>query len=645
MEFSMDNPLLFSHHQLEPSYPMEMQVLPNQATESSGIYPIFEELASEALPPPVPPISGHGYTSPASNLPPPLNHPNQAQSFQLPSDVQDIAAPPILPPTKMRKRKAPKLTAEAWNPYKDRIVELHIEQNLPLSKVKETMEKEFGFTAGIRQYRTRISQWRLDKNVKTNEMRAIVRKRQQRKLVEPNKRELVFAVRENIVEPEKVDRWMRRNKISESIPYAPSPDAPTPSDVWCRTISERASLVPSPIPSARTPTSATSVIGSIVQSPHPPSPALSESSVIRSTTSTFTGRSPAPIRRPLPHFPKDPAAPHTFSTTSQGDFFNGVSKSFPEVLTVQAEPLPRSQMINAPKLSVEFRYRQEDEARLRRELSSLETQYGKDRPKTLFTLGSLAVVLGDQGRFKSAEGMIRRVIIASRKWKGDSDINTLMASIHLGDIWVRQGQYVKGEEILRSTWESLRDMHGHEHRYTLDAMRSLAMSILWQQRLKEAEEMLVWVLERMLNQKDSSTWKTMYHLGQVYSRQGRLKEAEELQKKLMDMILSMFGPDHPSILRARAALGITYANQGYLQKAAEIQAQVLETLKSVLGPGHPNTLASMEHLSITWIRQSRKSEALELIFTCFQLSTEVLGANHPFTVNRSKLLDDFMQGE
>ena len=126
---------------------MEMQVLPNQATESSGIYPIFEELASEALPPLVPPISGHSYTSPASNPPPPLDHPNRAQSFQLPSDVQDIAAPPIPPPTKTRKRKAPTLTADAWNPYKDRIVELHIEQNLPLSKVKETMEKEFGFTA------------------------------------------------------------------------------------------------------------------------------------------------------------------------------------------------------------------------------------------------------------------------------------------------------------------------------------------------------------------------------------------------------------------------------------------------------------------------------------------------------------------
>jgi hypothetical protein len=65
----------------------------------------------------------------------------------------------------------------------------------------------------------------LDKNVKPNEMKSIVRKRQRRKLVDSDKGELVFAVRENIVEPEKVDRWMKRNGIGESTLYAPSPAA------------------------------------------------------------------------------------------------------------------------------------------------------------------------------------------------------------------------------------------------------------------------------------------------------------------------------------------------------------------------------------------------------------------------------------
>jgi len=68
-----------------------------------------------------------------------------------------------------------------------------------------------------------VSEWGLDKNVKPNEMKAIVRMRQQRKLVETNKRELGFKVRGNLVEPEKIDRWMKRNEIPEDMVYAPSP--------------------------------------------------------------------------------------------------------------------------------------------------------------------------------------------------------------------------------------------------------------------------------------------------------------------------------------------------------------------------------------------------------------------------------------
>jgi uncharacterized protein YggL (DUF469 family) len=70
-----------------------------------------------------------------------------------------------------------------------------------------------------------VSEWGLDKNVKPNEMKVIVRKRQQRKLVVTNKRELVFKMRGNLVEPEKIDRWMKRNGIPEDVIYAPSPAA------------------------------------------------------------------------------------------------------------------------------------------------------------------------------------------------------------------------------------------------------------------------------------------------------------------------------------------------------------------------------------------------------------------------------------
>ena len=70
-----------------------------------------------------------------------------------------------------------------------------------------------------------MSQWGKDKNVKPQEMRAIVRKRQKRKLVEGTKGELVFDVRGNPVEPQKIDRWMKRHNVPESVLYVPSPAA------------------------------------------------------------------------------------------------------------------------------------------------------------------------------------------------------------------------------------------------------------------------------------------------------------------------------------------------------------------------------------------------------------------------------------
>jgi hypothetical protein len=77
----------------------------------------------------------------------------------------------------------------------------------------------------LRQYRSRISQWGKDKNVKSQEMEAIVRKRQKRILIETNKSQLIFEVRGSQVEPQKIERWMKRHEVADSFLYAPSPAA------------------------------------------------------------------------------------------------------------------------------------------------------------------------------------------------------------------------------------------------------------------------------------------------------------------------------------------------------------------------------------------------------------------------------------
>jgi hypothetical protein len=51
------------------------------------------------------------------------------------------------PPDRPRKRKAATLRADDWEPYKKRILDLHIERKKPLPEVRQTIEKEYGFKA------------------------------------------------------------------------------------------------------------------------------------------------------------------------------------------------------------------------------------------------------------------------------------------------------------------------------------------------------------------------------------------------------------------------------------------------------------------------------------------------------------------
>jgi hypothetical protein len=74
----------------------------------------------------------------------------------------------------------------------------------------------------------RLSKWGKDKNIKPQEMKAIVRKQQKRKLIETDKRGLQFSIRGNAVEESKVVQWMKSHRILESSLYAPSPTACKP---------------------------------------------------------------------------------------------------------------------------------------------------------------------------------------------------------------------------------------------------------------------------------------------------------------------------------------------------------------------------------------------------------------------------------
>ncbi|KAJ3462636.1 hypothetical protein MRS44_007422 [Fusarium solani] len=604
-----------------PAFFRELNPIEQQAYGSHGVHPALDGSVSQWQAPYGQFMTDQNHVLHPLNLPQEslIYAPQNAGSFGDIGDIGDtrtMPATPMGPPPKRRKKKAPTLRAKAWEPYKARILELHVTQKLSLEKVKKKIEEEFGFTAEIRQYRTRISQWGKDKNVKPVEMAAIVRKRQQRKLADSDKGELIFMVRGSTVEPQKIDRWMNRHEVPQDLLYAPSPAASTPSAVCCRTISERGSLAPSPAYSAQSPNFSPEGIMSIAQSPAVFSPALSVWSIAQPQSGTFVGQSPAPIYRPLPS------------------------------LLSGSPPTPRAfqDQLDTAAGSLQYRYKQTDEERLREELSRAETMFGTSHSTTLDILFELGDVLMIQGRYKSAEEMARRLVEGRRSVSGNNGIETLDALELLGQVLSRQGFYAQAEKLHRRTFESRKVMLGDEHPATLMGIANLALIYREQGRWKEAEELQVGVIEtrkKVLGKEHPDTLTSMSNLASTYWSQGRWKEAEELQVGVIETRKKVLGKEHPNTLISMANLASTYRSQGRWREAEELQGREFQICSRILGDEHPDTLTSMKNLAIIWKDQDRSGDALALMRSCVVLQKRVLGTDHPHTASSAAVLAEW----
>ncbi|KAH6613894.1 hypothetical protein C7974DRAFT_66417 [Boeremia exigua] len=127
----------------------------------------------------------------------------------------------------------PRLTESQWKSHEAVICELFRRDGLPLREVKSFMETNYNFTASDRQWKHRIKRWRLDRNIKNEEMKAIVMKRQYRLLAEPHKPELRFRVRGFEVDPKKIIRWMHEHKIAQDQLYDGYLGTQLPTDISC----------------------------------------------------------------------------------------------------------------------------------------------------------------------------------------------------------------------------------------------------------------------------------------------------------------------------------------------------------------------------------------------------------------------------
>ena len=93
--------------------------------------------------------------------------------------------------------------------------------------------------------------------------------------------------------------------------------------------------------------------------------------------------------------------------------------------------------------------------------------------------------------------------------------------------------------------------------------------------------------EKALGRDHTSTLITVNDLGNLYSNQGKLAEAEAMYQRALEGYEKALGRDHTSTLSTVGNLGVLYMDQGKLARCicANESGAVRERIKNVLTSG------------------------------------------------------------
>jgi tetratricopeptide (TPR) repeat protein len=110
----------------------------------------------------------------------------------------------------------------------------------------------------------------------------------------------------------------------------------------------------------------------------------------------------------------------------------------------------------------------------------------------------------------------------------------------------------------------------------------------------------------------TSTLLAKLNLALLLKREGRLAEAEALQRESLAAEVRVHGTQAPDTLSAQSDLAATLFEERRYTEAENLARRTYETQRQTLGPLHPDTLETLQELGMILVREGRYDEAKRL---------------------------------
>ncbi len=121
---------------------------------------------------------------------------------------------------------------------------------------------------------------------------------------------------------------------------------------------------------------------------------------------------------------------------------------------------------------------------------------------------------------------------------------------------------------------------------------------------------------------------TLINLGSTRLQQGDYSGAAETFRRVLPIMTSALGDEHPRVALALANLAITHDGLGQYERSIEFGRRALAMRERVLGPKHPDTGASHINLGLSLNNAGRLAEAKEHLERAIEIHGASLGEDH-----------------
>src|SRR5437870_12350301 len=113
-----------------------------------------------------------------------------------------------------------------------------------------------------------------------------------------------------------------------------------------------------------------------------------------------------------------------------------------------------------------------------------------------------------------------------------------------------------------------------------------------------------------------------------------------MAERVVPLLRSQLGPDHPTTLTAMSNLAWAYQAAGRLADALPLHEQALQRFRANLGPDHRDTLGSLHRLAVAYRDAGRLAQAEKLLVEAIPLQRRTDSADSLVLASSLSLLGD-----